>query len=364
MLLLYALIGVVLINTAYLTLFSRFSLQKPNPTPNKQSFPVSIIVCAKNEADNLKENIPLWLAQDYPNFELILINDASTDDTKEIMESYAAKDARVHTVNIENNEAFWSNKKYSLTLGIKRAINKRMLFTDADCKPGSNQWLSYMTSDLSEETHLVLGYGAYRKKKGLLNALIRFETLITATQYFSYAVAGMPYMGVGRNMAYTSKLFYDNRGFMSHMNIPSGDDDLFVNEAANKDNTHICFHEHAFTVSEPKSRFSDWFRQKRRHVTTAKHYQKKHQYLLAAYYLSNLLFWLLAAASFIWLDWKMPFGIFLFRLLVHYIFLGNAAKLLKEKDLLPWLPFLEIFLVFFQLTIFISNFISKPKRWK
>lgn len=364
MLLLYFLIGVVLINTAYFTLFSKFSLQKPNNSPNKQSFPVSIIVCAKNEAENLKENIPLWLAQDYPNFELILINDASTDDTKEIIESYVAKDTRVHTVNIENNEAFWSNKKYSLTLGIKRAVNKRMLFTDADCRPASDQWLSYMTSELSEDTHLVLGYGAYQKKRGLLNALIRFETLMTAVQYFSYAVAGSPYMGVGRNMAYTSKLFYENRGFMSHMNIPSGDDDLFVNEAANKENTQICFHEDAFTLSEPKQSLADWFRQKRRHVTTSKHYQKKHKYLLGAYYISNLLFWLLAIASFIWLDWKMPLGIVLFRFIVQYIFLGNAAKLLKERDLLLWLPFMEIFLVFFQLTIFITNSISKPVRWK
>ncbi len=364
MLLLWLFIAVVLINTAYFLLFSKFAFLQPTTLEKKGSFPVSIIVCAKNEAKNLKKNIPYWLEQDYPNFELILINDASTDDTQKIIEAFAENDNRIHTVNIENNEAFWSNKKYSLTLGIKRAVNKRMLFTDADCRPASKNWLSLMTHELSDETELILGYGAHEKKKGVLNRLIRFETLMTALQYFSYAKQGMPYMGVGRNIAYTSKLFYDNRGFMSHMDIPSGDDDLFVNEAASKWNTSISFHEDAFTYSEPKRSFFQWFSQKRRHITTAKHYKPKHRFLLATYYLSNLLFWILAALCFVFADWKMVLGVFIFRIALQYIFIGSGAKTLKEKDLTPYLPLLELFLVLFQLTIFITNSISKPKRWK
>lgn len=362
--LLYILLGVVLINSAYFVLFSRFTLLKPTPIEAVEAYPVSIIVCAKNEAENLRNNIPLWLAQEYPNFELILINDASTDDTEEIIESFAKIDPRVHTVQIENNEAFWSNKKYSLTLGIKRAVNSRMLFTDADCKPASRHWISQMTSPLSNETQLVLGYGAYEKKKGILNAMIRFETMMTAVQYFSYAHAGMPYMGVGRNLAYSSQLFYSTSGFMSHMNIPSGDDDLFVNEAGTATNTALSFHPDAFTYSIPKSTFSEWFQQKRRHITTATHYLPKHRMLLGLYYVSNFLFWVLVPLCFIFLDWKMPFGIVLFRLLLQYIFIGQATKTFNEKGLLPFLPILEFFLVVFQLTIFIFNSVAKPTRWK
>ncbi|HAT64488.1 MAG TPA: glycosyl transferase family 2, partial [Flavobacteriaceae bacterium] len=228
MLLLYLFIAVVLVNTAYFILFSKFSMSIPSQIDTKENFPVSVIICAKNEAENLKKNIPAILNQEYPNFEVILINDASIDDTQDVIEAFAARDSRVHTVNIENNEAFWSNKKYSLTLGIKRAVNQRMLFTDADCQPASDQWLRQMVSHFSEEKQLILGYGAYRKERGFLNKLIRFETLMTAIQYFAYAKVGMPYMGVGRNLAYTCKLFYDNRGFMSHMRVASGDDDLFV----------------------------------------------------------------------------------------------------------------------------------------
>ena len=362
--LLYIFSAVVLLNTAYFILFSKFSFLKPTKPVATESFPISIIVCAKNEAENLKNNIPHWLAQDYPNFELILIDDASSDDTREVIETFAKNHDNIHTVIIENNETFWSNKKYSMTLGIKRAYNKRMLFTDADCRPATKDWIRLMTASLDKEKQLVLGYGAYEKRKGLLNALIRYETMMTAIQYFSYAEMGMPYMGVGRNLAYTSHLFYENRGFMSHMNVASGDDDLFVNEAATKENTVLCFEPDAFTYSIPKQSFKEWFSQKRRHITTAVHYKSKHRILLGLYYISNLLFWILAAACLIFTDWKIPLAIIIFRFLLQYIFVGNASKLLKEKSLLPYLPIFELFLVFLQLTIFISNKLAKPKRWK
>jgi glycosyltransferase involved in cell wall biosynthesis len=362
--LLYILFAVVIVNTAYFILFSKFSFLKPKPKESEHSFPISIIVCAKNEAENLRKNIPLWLDQDYPDFELILIDDASSDDTREVIESFAKDNDKVHTVLIENNETFWSNKKYSMTLGIKRAYNKRMLFTDADCTPASNKWIRLMTAALDKETQLVLGYGAYYQRKGLLNAIIRYETFITGVQYFSYALAGIPYMGVGRNLAYTSELFYDNRGFMSHMNVPSGDDDLFVNESATAQNTTICVAPEAFTYSTPKTSFKEWFLQKRRHITTSKFYKSKHRMLLGVYYISNLLFWLVTAVCLIFIDWKIPVAILIFRFILQYIFIGSATKLLKEKKLLPWLPVLDLFLVFLQLTIFISNKLAKPKRWK
>lgn len=362
--LLYLFSAVVLINTAYFILFSKFSFLKPEKPAATQAYPISIIVCAKNEAENLKKNIPHWLAQDYPNFELILIDDASSDDTREVIESFAKDHENIHTVIIENNETFWSNKKYSMTLGIKRAYNKRMIFTDADCRPASKDWIRLMTTSLDKEKQLVLGYGAYEKEKGFLNALIRYETLMTAVQYFSYAEAGMPYMGVGRNLAYTSQLFYENRGFMSHMNVASGDDDLFVNEAATEENTTLCFDPDAFTYSIPKQSFKAWFQQKRRHITTAVHYKFKHRMLLGLYYIANLLFWILAVACLIFMDWKIPLAIIIFRFLLQYIFVGNATKLLKENRLLPYLPIFELFLVFLQLTIFISNKLAKPKRWK
>lgn len=364
MLLLILFSAVVLLNVIYFLRFSKFSLSSSASEHMENEFPVSVIICAKNEAENLKENIPLFLEQDYPNFELILINDASSDETQDVIDAFVESDARVKKVEIENNEAFWSNKKYSLTLGIKKAKHSRLLFTDADCKPASNQWIRLMTAPISEEKQLVLGYGGYEKRKGLLNRLIRFETVMTALQYFSHAKAGMPYMGVGRNLAYTSQLFYDTRGFMSHMQVLSGDDDLFVNESATKENVAMVYQKEAFTYSKPKAHWNDWLKQKRRHISTAKFYQAKHQWVLGIYYLSHLLFWILGILSLLLIDWKIPLALIIFRFTLQYLFIGKGLKLLEEKELVPFIPFFEVFLISIQLTIFILNSTSKQTRWK
>lgn len=363
MLLIYALASIVFINCAYFLLFSKFSFLKHKIHENKEQYPISLIICAKNEAENLRKNIPKYLDQDYLHFELILINDSSNDETLDVMEKFEENDSRIQIVNVENNEAFWGNKKYALTLGIKKAKNKRMLFTDADCYPASTSWISEMASKLSSEKQLVLGYGAYEKKHGLLNTLIRFETVMTAIQYFSYAVAKNPYMGVGRNLAYTSPLYYSTNGFMSHIKVPSGDDDLFVNEAATKDNTALCYSETAFTFSKPKTTWSTWILQKRRHITTASLYKSKHKTLLGLYFLANLLFWVLAGVSYIFAPWEFVTGIIAFRFLIQYIVIGSGVKKLHEKGLLLFLPVLELFLLLVQLSIFISNSRSKPKHW-
>lgn len=364
MVLLYVFAAVVFINCCYFILFSRFSFATTPEVISSETPPVSLIICAKNEAENLQKYIPEWQAQEYPDFEIILINDASADNTLEVIESFAEKDSRIKVVNVKNIEAFWANKKYALTLGLKRAVNTRLIFSDADCSPASKQWLKEMASRFSEEKQLVLGYGAYQKRKGILNRLIRFETLMTAVQYFSYANAGIPYMGVGRNLAYTSDLYYGNNGFMSHIKLSSGDDDLFVNEVATKNNTALSTNPSSFTYSIPKKTWKAWKLQKRRHATTASHYKLKHKLLLALYYTSNLLFWVLGIVCFFLIDWKIPLALVTLRFLVQFIVIGKAASKLNEKDLLYFLPLWELFLVWMQMSIFISNKVSKPAQWK
>ncbi len=364
MVLLYIFASVVFVNCMYYLLFSKFSFSYPYKAKKQEVNSISLLICAKNEAENLKIHIPFWLEQKCPDFEIILINDASYDDTLEVMESFAENNSCIKIVDVKNNEAFWGSKKYALTLGIKKAIHKQLIFTDADCKPSSKLWLQEMASHLNEEKQLVLGFGAYLKLPGLLNRLIRFETLMTAVQYFSYAKVGTPYMGVGRNLGYNSKLFYENKGFMSHMDIPSGDDDLFVNQVATKKNTAICYSKDSFTYSIPKQSWPDWILQKKRHITTAKHYKFKHKFLLGLYYVSEILFWALSIVTLLLLDWKLPVIIISFRFLIQYVIIGKAAKKLNQKDLTFFLPIWELLLVFIQLTIFISNSASKPAKWK
>ena len=362
----FAFIAIVIIQFIYyIGIFGQFSFAKSqNITPKK--IPISVIVCAKNEAENIKKFFPLLVTQDYPEYEIVLIDDASSDDTLDIFEEYEKQYSNVKLVKVQNNEAFWGNKKYALTLGIKASKNEYLVFTDADCYPNSKEWLKQMTSQFTMKRTIVLGYGAYEKiKNSFLNKIIRFETLLTAVQYFSWAKIGKPYMGVGRNLAYKKSVFFDNRGFMDHMNVRSGDDDLFINQAANKENTALITTPESFTYSEPKKKYSDWFNQKRRHVTTAKLYKPFDKFQLGVYFLSQLLFFVLASVLLAFqYQWMIVLGIIVFRYIFCWTSLGYSASKLKEKDVMYWYPIIELVLIFTHLNVFFTNLFSKPKHWK
>ncbi|WP_040278368.1 glycosyltransferase [Psychroserpens damuponensis] len=346
-------------------IFGKFATLKQKKVSHSNQ-PVSVIICAKNEADNLKTNLPFIVSQSHPSFEVVLINDNSSDHTLKVMEAFKKDYEHIKIVNIQPNEKFWGNKKYALTLGIKAAKHNTLLFTDADCKPLSKHWINEMSARFNSEKALVIGYSPYHKIKGsLLNLLIRFETFMTAVQYFSYASIGLPYMAVGRNLAYTKDLFFEANGFMSHMNVKSGDDDLFVNQIATSENTNLCISKHSFTESIPKKTFKSWFLQKRRHISTANHYKLKHKILLSLFYISQFLFWVLAVTLLANLyQWKIVLGLVVLRFIIQYTTLYSVSTKLKEKSLVMYTPFLELFLIIIQFFIFIKNLTSKPNHWK
>lgn len=345
-------------------LFGYLSKKGPDLKPSAPK-PLSLIICAKNEVENLKINIPEFLNQDYDNFELVLVNDGSSDDSLKVMSSFAQSHPNVKVVDVKNVESFWGNKKYALTLGIKASSHSYLVFSDADCKPSSRNWLKFISASFSKDKDIVIGYGAYRTIKGsFINLLIRFETLLTAVQYFSYARLGMPYMGVGRNLAYQKDVFFNNSGFMKHMKLSSGDDDLFINSVASKDNIMLIDHPEAHTISEPKKSFGAWFRQKRRHLTTSHYYKPVHKFLLGGFYCSQLLFLVLAVLllSFLF-NWEIVLGLIFMRYIVCAIVFYKAAERFKEKGLTVLFPILEAFLIISQFFIFSANIVSRPKHW-
>ncbi|GGD15812.1 glycosyltransferase [Flavobacterium orientale] len=365
-LLFYIFIGVVAIQLVYYSLvFGRFSFSHSKET-NPKKIPVSVIVCAKNEAENVSKFIPLLLNQKYPEFEIVLIDDSSSDNTLDIFEEFEKNNSNIKLVKVKNNEAFWGNKKFALTLGIKAAKHEYLVFTDADCYPETENWLQEMSSHFTMKKTIVLGYGAYEKiPNSFINKLIRFETLLTATQYFGWAKIGKPYMGVGRNLAYKREEFFRVNGFIDHMKIRSGDDDLFINQASNNSNTTICFSKNSFTYSKPKTSFKEWFTQKRRHISTATNYKFFDRFQLSVFYLSQISFLILALLLFAFqYNWIAVGSICVGRYLFSWISLGYAASKLKESDVMYWYPFLELVLIFTQLNIFFTNLFSKPVHWK
>lgn len=362
----YFFIAIVVIQLFYYVIvFGKFAFQKAQKSVPKR-IPISVIVCAKNEAENVARFVPLLAEQDYPDFEIVLIDDASSDGTLDLLEAFEKQYTNIKLVKVENNEAFWGNKKFALTLGIKAAKKEYLLFTDADCYPTSKNWIMEMSSQFTVQKTIVLGYGAYERIAGsFLNKIIRFETMLTAVQYFSWAKMGRPYMGVGRNLAYKKEEFFNVNGFIDHMKIRSGDDDLFINQAAKGKNTTICASYESFTYSMPKTSFKEWFTQKRRHVSTAGFYKSFDKMQLGLFFLSQLLFFILPIVLLAFqFQWIIVLSLIGFRYLFTWITLGIAAGKLHEKDTMYWFPIIEITLVFTQLNIFFTNIFSKPVHWK
>jgi cellulose synthase/poly-beta-1,6-N-acetylglucosamine synthase-like glycosyltransferase len=347
----------------YLGIFSRFAFTKVTEDLNENFEPVSVIICAKNERENLLHFLPEFLAQDYPIFEVIVVNDNSVDDTSDVLKAYSLQYPNLKIVTIPDNDRFYGSKKFALTLGIKAAQYENILLTDADCKPVSSDWIKTMSS-CTKEKEIVLGFGAYQKLPGLLNKLIRFETLFTAIQYFSLALCKMPYMGVGRNLGYKKELFFKVKGFSKHQHILSGDDDLFVNEVANKTNTAIVFIKKSHTLSLPKTTFSAWLKQKKRHLSTGKFYKFKHQLVLGLYPFTLLL---LVSSFIVLIITQTSLYLILVLLLIRYLIQMLTFKFsidkLGGKDLLLLTPFFELFYLFFQPILIISNFVKKNSKW-
>ena len=365
-LILYFFIFIVVLQLFYyLVIFGKFAFAKAQKiTPKK--LPISVIVCAKNEEENVKKFIPLLAAQDYPDFEIILIDDASSDNTLEVFEEFEKMYPNITLVKVQNNEAFWGNKKYALTLGIKTAKKEYLLFTDADCYPTSKDWIATMSSQFTMQKTIVLGYGGYEKiAKSFLNKLIRFETVLTATQYFSWTKLGRPYMGVGRNMAYKKEEFFNVNGYINHIQVRTGDDDLFINEAATSKNTTVIYAPESFTYSKPKTTYKEWKYQKRRHLSTVSHYKKRDKFKMSLFFISQLLFFVLPSILLAYeFEWIIVLAIIFVRYAVAWTVVGCAAGKLKEKDLKFLFPIIEIVFIYFQINTFIANLISKPAHWK
>ena len=349
----------------YFFFFGRLAFYKPGTKSSTQTHAVSVIICARDEAENLATNLPGVLVQDYKTtHEVVVVNDNSFDESKYLLEQLKKEFRQMNVVELTQEAKMIPGKKFPLSIGIKSAKHEVLLLTDADCVPASEKWIESMQHTYDEQTEIVLGYGPFHKKKGLLNKLVRWETFHTALQYFSYALAGIPYMGVGRNLSYKKIVFFRHKGFSAHNHLPGGDDDLFINAAANKANTKINIDPESFTLSNHPVSWQQWLKQKRRHYTTSKYYRPLHKFLLALYAVANFIFYPLVLASMIFYDWRLGFMMLAIKLLAQGIVYARAMQKLGEKDLLPYLLFFDLWMFFYYL-LFAPALIRKPKpHWK
>lgn len=347
----------------YLGIYLKVAItKKPKSYTFAEKVPVSVIICARDEQENLEKFLPQILEQDYPNFEVIVVNDCSSDDSHYILDRFMAKYPKLRVTTIKEDEKFSHSKKLALTVGIKAAKNEWLVLTDADCKPEGKDWLALIASNFAGDTEVVLAYGGFFSEKGFLNKLIRYDGLFIAMQYLGFALAGMPYMGVGRNLAYKKDTFFKNKGFASHSHIYSGDDDLFINEVAKKSNTKVELQSGSFTRTLAKDTYRKWENQKRRHITTSHKYRFSTKIILTGEVFSRILFYStsIALIAILYYPWVIA-GTILVRWIIQLSIIKGVMNRLSERKLLLLSPLYDFYSLFFYSRIWLLNLIN-PRR--
>jgi len=365
---LYAILGILLLIQLYYILFvySKLALHRVKSyKDNINIVPVSVIICAHNEEKNLKQFLTSVLTQDYSDFEVIVVNDYSTDETKWILEDFKRQYSYLHVVDIKEHIRLKNSKKFALTLGIKAAKHEVLIMTDADCEPQSNQWLKEIAAAYAEGKEIVLGYSPYFKKSGFLNKLIRFETAHTAMSYLSYALKRDAYMGVGRNLSYLKSLFFKGKGFNAHMHIKSGDDDLFVNQNATRHNVNIAIHPDSHIYSNPKETWKSYYKQKARHAGASVIYKKSHQRMLGMQLITAFAFYIMLIVCIACYPslWYIGVSVYFLRYICQLIVFSSIYKKLAVRDLLVWLLVLDVFYYFYICLNGVFNRKKKQKSW-
>ena len=357
-----------------LIIFGRMSFwyKKKNQHADPKSEGVTVIVAAHNEKENLKKLIPVLCNQDYPDYDVLVINDRSWDGTRGLLEEMMSQYPKLRTVTVEYTPDHVTAKKYALTLGIKVAKNDVLLLTDADCLPKSDQWIRLMTAPVRNEGKtFAIGFSQYACGKGFLNKWIQFETLWTGLQYLSFAIWKSPFMGVGRNLSYRRSFFMEKKGFKGLWHITGGDDDLFINQHARGKNTAVVIDPDSITISAPKTNWTSYFLQKKRHFHAGKYYSLGDKQKIGIYAFTHLLFWVSSISLLIILgleqNWE-HFGIILGIIIVRSILLTSvfksARKKLEGKTNVFWTGFFDLMYMGYFWILGALGYQSKKVRWK
>ena len=337
-------------------------------TPDTNLPGVSVVVCARNEERNLQDYLHTLALQDYPTFEVIIVDDGSEDNTQTILEQYIQQSDKLYHTFVPCGARVISSKKLALTIGIKAAKYDYILLTDADCRPESRYWIREMMSGFSSQNiELVLGFGPYFERKGLLNHLICYDTLFSGLQYMGMAKCGHPYMGVGRNLAYRKDTFFAHSGFQGLLNTRAGDDDLFVNKVATRTNTNVVCNPDSLTWSPPKYTWHEWFHQKRRHLSVSNLYSTRNKLRIGIEPFTRGLVYLLlicciayGVTSGQWIIGAVALGLWFIRLFTQLIVMNVATKRFRMRGVGLGIVLYDIILPLITLIIMAT----KPKKRK
>lgn len=361
LLLLYILAGLfVALLVYYLGFFWNAAFNKPQEN-NAKRIPVSVIVYAKNNSEELRYLLPVLLNQNYHQYELVLVNNASTDDTLDLIKEYALMYPNIRVVDVVNNEAFWGNKKYALTLAVKASKNEYLVCIDADKKIHSYNWLLQLTSHFTLHKTIVLGSFFYSKQKGIFNKWLRFFHTIQQMQSLAYSKNSIPYSLNLQQIAFKKEEFYNVNGFITHMQKPLFMNEYFLNDVGTAKNTVICEHADAMIETNALNK-KDYKTLKKQQLKLLSGLKGSTSFKIKFFNLLQFLFIIAAIISFTTLTyWYITLAIVLLRIILFWIIVNKAAKKLTYTDLTLYFILFDLFYIFMQMQLFFANLFNKTK---
>lgn len=349
----------------YLIVYGRVAFFKENKltTDEKQKYTpsVSVVMCVKDDAYNLEKKLPIILEQEYPNFEVVVVNDASKDETEYVLRVLQEIYPNLNVVNLYNNVNGFLGKKYPLSLGIKSAKNEIILLTESDTMPLNYNWITTMVKGFKQKKDIVLGFTNFEQKPTFLNTLMHYENLTSAMNYLGNAILNNPYMGQGRNMAYKREFFFETGGFISQYNISVGDDDLFINKNANSKNTSVIINKESINLSSPKEKREEWVIQKKKHFKSMSHFKLKDKIISTLMPFATLLIYVSVALSIVFqFPWQYAILLLVLKYTFQIIVYYKSSKTLATKQVAFLSPLLEVLFLFINTTIrFFTLFTKK-----
>ena len=358
----YVFIAVILIEIIYFALVI-YSFHNSSNQSKKSDTAISLLLYTKNNEELLKKQLPVFLKQEHENYEIVLINHASTDGSLEVMEKFQKKNPTIKIIDVKNNETFWASRKYALTLGIKAAKHEQLVMSSIDYEPQSTSWLQYMAG-ASMQKPIVIGFKKFNQTKR--NFFYCFFDFMYIIKNYTFGNMGLHFNGSSANVSYTKTLFFSTNGFVHHMNIPFGETRLFANEVAKKSNTTFCLHPDAEVAYVQKPSFKSWFREQRKNELILRRCKISAQLSNGLLFFCRLTFYLLSSILLIFSAPKIQFVTAIFitgRFLFQYISFGIVAKKLNTLRLIIALPLFELWHLATQFIIFISSLKSKRLHW-
>lgn len=342
--------------------FSRLAFGKRR-TENPDKLPVSVIILVNNQYNDLRKNLPEILNQDYPDYEVVVVNENSEDGSEEILERFSEQYPRLKIVEMKQSLNWFKGRKFPLSIGIKSAKNDILLLTDIRCSPASGRWIAEMVAAYSEKAEIVLAYSSFHTPSKI-NIWYRFVAFYDALLYLSMAVSGLAFKGIGRNLSYRRSLFFRHKGFSSHYQINAGDDELFVNKAATRTNVHVQTSPESMVYHTKLLAFAQWLTFENDRLSTRRHFKLWHRFIISLFTTSSFLFYALFVMLLIVnIHWQVVIAFFLLRFISQMIIFGFAQKQLSEKKLLMLSPVFEIFLMLIDAVIWLKLLFSKTKKW-